>query len=160
MIDELPAVLKAAREAGDSVCVLLTDIDDFKSINDSYGHLTGDIVLEKFAQIMQSSLRRDDISIRYGGDEFVAMLLRVSIDQAKAVAERFRERVSRERFLPDGDPVTISIGLAECREDDDLLSLFCRARMKLSMLRKNRERTGLLPFSAIVISFFGEKMEG
>lgn len=95
--------------------LLLIDLDNFKLINDHYGHATGDRFLQQFARSMQGALRGGDILARYGGDEFVVILPETELEQGHAIARRVLD-VTRDIALdvPDNDPIrgTVSIGLA------------------------------------------------
>ncbi len=92
---------------------MMIDIDDFKSVNDRYGHLAGDQVLREIAQILEQNLRKIDILGRYGGDEFLVILPEAPPDTAKVVAERVRENVAAHSFRVEGAilHMTVSIGL-------------------------------------------------
>jgi len=92
--------------------MLLFDIDDFKKINDTYGHQIGDDVLRKVGNILLDSLRRTDIAFRYGGEEFVVILPQTSIENSKKVVDRLRALIAREINF-NGKPVTISGGIAQ-----------------------------------------------
>ncbi|KAA0239023.1 diguanylate cyclase [bacterium] len=96
--------------------VVVFDIDNFKSVNDAYGHLAGDEVLHSLAGVMRQAAREGDIMGRFGGEEFVAFLPAASLEQAVTVAERVRALVKEFR-IPIGDgvftSVTISAGVAE-----------------------------------------------
>ena len=105
---------------------MMIDVDDFKKINDRYGHLTGDRVLRSFTRILEDSIRKIDILGRYGGDEFLLILPETRIEEARMVAERIRkslqdyqENVAGEIFV-----LTASIGLVafdeSCRGDKTL----------------------------------------
>jgi diguanylate cyclase (GGDEF)-like protein/PAS domain S-box-containing protein len=107
--------LKAV-EGGDAMCVLLTDIDKFKSFNDTHGHATGDLVLQLVARTLKAALRPNDILCRYGGEEFCILLPETRAAQAKVIAERIRFRVEAQcgpgvRTIP-GLKVTASFGIA------------------------------------------------
>ena len=93
------------------------DIDHFKSINDTHGHLYGDEVLLLIAQIMQRSFRREDLLFRYGGEEFVIILRNINREQTDMVLDRFRETVADYPF-PQVGRVTISMGSIEIRAGD------------------------------------------
>ncbi len=91
------------------------DIDHFKRVNDTYGHSTGDTVLNSFAQILEKSSRITDYIARYGGEEFVAILPETSLSKAEELAERVRCQVAEHPIpLNDGKVLrlTISIGIA------------------------------------------------
>jgi diguanylate cyclase (GGDEF)-like protein len=93
--------------------LLIFDIDRFKSINDSFGHLCGDFVLRELAGIVKSSVRREDLFARYGGEEFVIVLVETPHEEATVVAERLRESIAAHPFRFEATPVrlTISIGV-------------------------------------------------
>jgi diguanylate cyclase (GGDEF)-like protein len=91
--------------------VVIIDVDSFKEINDTYGHLTGDDILKKISQILKSTIRSADQAFRYGGDEFAILLPQTNTDAAFNIAERLRERIYNE-IKTDGTTVTISLGIA------------------------------------------------
>jgi diguanylate cyclase (GGDEF)-like protein len=108
------ATLRAALERacqGDAqpVSVIMIDLDDFKRVNDSQGHLAGDRVLARAAEIVRQSLRDSDIPARYGGEEFCVVLPGRSLEEAKTVAERLRTRIEQELGWQG---VTASLGVA------------------------------------------------
>lgn len=90
-------------------CVILADIDLFKNVNDTYGHSAGDSVLVSVANLLQSSVRQNDIVARFGGEEFCIILYRVSIEQAMKLAETMRKKVEKSRF--DEIAITCSFGV-------------------------------------------------
>ncbi|MFH2107303.1 MAG: diguanylate cyclase [Chrysiogenia bacterium] len=95
--------------------VLMMDIDNFKHINDTFGHLSGDLVLQALAGIIMNSIRNIDLPGRYGGEEFILLLPETSRENARVVAERIRVRVEKHPFKTvSGEPlqVSISVGLA------------------------------------------------
>jgi diguanylate cyclase (GGDEF)-like protein len=92
--------------------ILFIDIDDFKQINDTYGHQKGDEVLKKLSDIINKSLRDLDICARYGGEEFVIVLPHTDINSAKEIAERIR--ISVKKNFSQYMAITVSIGLANC----------------------------------------------
>ena len=107
-------------------CALLADLDHFKRVNDDFGHLKGDEVLMQFANIIKSECRTDDMPIRYGGDEFLLILTKASEEIGFAVAERIRSRCESEIILPDGSPLTVSIGITRVGDSQDLESVITR----------------------------------
>ncbi len=94
----------------DELSILLIDIDHFKEINDTYGHLHGDQVLATLAGILSQTSRAGDVPARFGGEEFVVILPRTSSSEAKLIAERMRQAVADYRWAKC--PVTVSIGTA------------------------------------------------
>jgi diguanylate cyclase (GGDEF)-like protein len=99
--------------------VLMLDIDKFKSINDSFGHLCGDFVLRKLAEIIRTTVRKEDLFARYGGEEFVLVLVETDLQEGVGVAERIREMVEQHpfRFESTHLHLTISIGIASTTGD-------------------------------------------
>lgn len=117
------------------LCAMMLDIDFFKSINDTYGHATGDKVLKTVANVIKDKLREYDIPSRYGGEEFCILLPQTNIEEASIVAERLRSAVETkaiETFIEKDDSnknisVTISIGLSQLKETDMAEDLYKRA---------------------------------
>jgi len=96
-------------------CVLLADVDNFKAINDRYGHLAGDRVLHWIAQQLHDALRESDIAVRWGGEEFLLVLRGCDLAEARRIAENLRHGIEQKSFDIAGHAlkVTISIGVAE-----------------------------------------------
>lgn len=112
------------------LCVLVMDVDNFKSYNDTYGHLEGDRVLTRVGEIIRGCLRRTDSAYRYGGEEFVVLLPETALDSAAIVAERIRSRFALVVFEPRPgvfDRRTLSIGAAQLRADEQPTDLVRRA---------------------------------
>lgn len=101
--------------------VLLLDIDHFKTVNDTYGHLAGDEILKNTAKTLSQSIRSVDYAARYGGEEFAIVLPETSTHTARELAERIRHQIERARCQFDGQSLTItlSIGVAAVRDDDE-----------------------------------------
>jgi diguanylate cyclase (GGDEF)-like protein len=109
--------------------LLVVDIDHFKSINDTYGHPVGDLVLGNLAGLLQSVSRSSDVVARYGGEEFVIILTDCTAEQAVITAERYRTQVASADWGVYN--ITISIGAATVAEEDTDQSLFQKADMAL-----------------------------
>jgi diguanylate cyclase (GGDEF)-like protein len=107
----------AARHASDASLVLL-DIDHFKSVNDTYGHQVGDVVLAEVAKLSQRSLRTEDVFARFGGEEFAVILRGISLAGARKLGERLRMAIEGNPIAADGQavPVTLSAGCASLSE--------------------------------------------
>jgi diguanylate cyclase (GGDEF)-like protein len=124
-----------------SICVI--DLDHFKRYNDEFDHLTGDRVLRAFAQTVQDGLRGTDFFGRYGGEEFVQILIHTTLAGAVREAERLRERVSALK-LPVSSasgPLTVSIGVAQYEPGEEIEQTFARADSalyKAKSLGRNR----------------------
>jgi len=137
-------VLSRSRREHQPVTVLFCDLDNFKSVNDTHGHLAGDKVLIAVADCLRRELRGHDGIGRYGGEEFVIILDRVPLREAQHVADRLRAAISA---LPlDNDlRITVSIGLAHGYSHDprlDLQQLITRADTALYDAKKSgRDRT-------------------
>ncbi len=119
-----------ARMDGTPVAFLLLDIDDFKLINDTYGHPEGDIVLQRIAESGKAILRRGDLFGRIGGEEFAAVFPGCGTEMAHQIAERLQREIQRLSFTHKGQGygVTVSQGLTCIHpEDESLDSLFSRA---------------------------------
>jgi diguanylate cyclase (GGDEF)-like protein len=111
----------------ESFAFIMLDIDRFKKINDTYGHLTGDKILQELATEVQKKIRNNDIFARWGGEEFVIILDNVhSINVAKKVAEQIRKHIQSYNFYEVGK-VTCSFGVTICNEDDTIESVTKRA---------------------------------
>ena len=104
----------------------IADIDFFKKINDTYGHIFGDEVLQKIAKCLKSSLRKTDILARWGGEEFALIMVETDLEQAKKVCEEIRKEVEQIKF-ENSCRVTISIGIATLQKEDTKETLFKRA---------------------------------
>jgi two-component system, cell cycle response regulator len=103
-----------ARRLGYPVGLLMLDVDDFKRVNDTYGHLVGDQVLREVAMVLRRSLRRTDVAVRYGGEEFAVVLPGLGAPGVRAVGEKLRRAVRGlprlERDGKEAPPITISVG--------------------------------------------------
>lgn len=102
------------------------DIDHFKEINDTYGHLTGDDVLKTLADIVRENLRKIDSLVRWGGEEFMIIAPETDLEGAKILAERIRKKVESYKF-DKIKTITISLGLALFEKDDTENSVIKRA---------------------------------
>ncbi len=100
------------RQIGAKKCLALIDIDHFKIVNDTFGHLIGDEVLVILGQILNATFRDDDLCFRFGGEEFAIILSNVTISQAKIILNRLKEKIENYSF-PQVGTITISVGLSE-----------------------------------------------
>lgn len=110
-VEALELQLRLAALGSKPLTIAFFDIDHFKSVNDDFGHDTGDRVLREFVEVLRNGLRRGDILIRWGGEEFLVLLPEMPVDQVVPVLERLRTGGFGVR--PDGQPITASIGIAE-----------------------------------------------
>ncbi len=122
----------------------IIDVDHFKRINDRFGHLEGDGVLKKLADILRSHVRAGDVLARIGGEEFAVLMADTDIEQAKQFAERVREAVEASVFTPGAEPqtMTVSVGLAALsktrREPTELMRAADRALYAAKETGRNR----------------------
>ncbi|SFX63506.1 GGDEF domain-containing protein [Marinospirillum alkaliphilum] len=116
------------------ICLLMFDLDRFKKINDTYGHSVGDQVLQVFAQILRSELRKNDLIARYGGEEFMAALPGTGKADARNIAERIRLQCEKSTVIAhDGEQVTFttSIGITQVRDNESLDAALLRVDNRL-----------------------------
>jgi len=124
-------------------CVAMLDVDNFKSINDTYGHATGDDVLKQLGEVLRAGARAHDIPARHGGDEVAVLMPETKLDGALPAIERLRLRLEHELRAPGGRPVTVSCGIAEWSglSDDTGAAVVRRADEALyEAKRKGRNR--------------------
>jgi diguanylate cyclase (GGDEF)-like protein len=103
--------MEEANRKNTSLCLLMIDIDDFKKVNDKYGHLKGDEVLKKVGTAINNSVREMDLAARYGGEELAVLMPRVDIEQAYKASQRIRKAIAQIQFTDFF--VTVSIGLSQ-----------------------------------------------
>lgn len=116
------------------LALMLMDIDNFKSYNDCFGHIVGDQVLARVGEIIRSCLRKTDSAYRYGGEEFTILLPETTADVAVVVAERMRQVIESEIFIPEekmATTITVSIGVTEYRHPETEATFVHRADMAM-----------------------------
>jgi diguanylate cyclase (GGDEF)-like protein len=115
IMSELAKEWDRTERSGNHFCIALMDLDLFKEINDTYGHLAGDTILKRFANLVSRELRSPDSIGRYGGEEFLLIMPNTQITEAKTVAERIREKVAGHTHddIDQGLTIHVSIGIAE-----------------------------------------------
>jgi two-component system, cell cycle response regulator len=114
LVEALDKEIMRARRHDRPLAFIMFDIDFFKRINDTQGHLAGDHVLKELAKVVLGRIRRDEVFARYGGEEFALLLPETSLEGALQLAEELRVKVEGSKFVFQGEsiPVTISIGVA------------------------------------------------
>ena len=115
--EQLEVEVNRAQRYDLNLSLIMIDLDHFKKFNDSYGHLEGDTLLRKIAQILKSSLRETDYVARYGGEEFGVILPETNKAGASFAAERVRKTISEQTFGEAGEKMTISLGVASYPDD-------------------------------------------
>ncbi len=144
------------RRAEGSLSLIMLDLDLFKQINDRNGHLAGDEVLKGVVAVVLTCLRKEDLLVRFGGEEFCMLLPSVAIDRAAVMAERIREAVEQARFSFNGRAlaVTISIGVTTLSADgnEDVDALVNRADEALYTAKKSgRNRVVAFPANTTLV---------
>lgn len=137
---QLPSEIERARTFNVPLSLLLFDIDEFKQINDSFGHVVGDVVLSELCGVVRETLRPTDVLARFGGDEFAIILPHTDAQGASAVAERVLKHVRALTIPTDEEGAircSVSIGIAEFRRDDASANdLIRRADEKLYLSKR------------------------
>lgn len=119
--------LARARRTGQPVCIAYIDLDDFKQLNDTFGHLAGDRALVHFVESLHRSMRPSDVLCRLGGEEFVVMLAGADLPDAAAVVARFLRDFSAHTILGTGCTMTFSAGVVAYAPGESLESAIQRA---------------------------------
>jgi diguanylate cyclase (GGDEF)-like protein len=112
-----------------SLCIAMIDVDDFKAVNDTYGHTVGDKIISDLAAILKKNTRSTDIVARWGGDEFAIIFSETSLEGAYEVMERIRRKIESRFHSSYG--LTISTGIIELEPDQDLKELLIKADQAL-----------------------------
>ncbi len=145
---KLRELINLANRYKENFSLIMLDIDHFKRVNDRYGHLTGDEVLEKIATLIRRSIRDTDIVGRYGGEEFIIVLPQTNLSSAWVVAERIRSIIEEAEMKdPAGNvfTVTVSQGLSEWERGEDVNSLISCADEALYKAKgRGRNRVQIL----------------
>jgi diguanylate cyclase (GGDEF)-like protein len=147
LVDHLEREIDRSTRHSRPLALILIDVDHFKTINDSMGHLAGDLALRELASCLRPMIRKYDVLARYGGEEFAAVLSETSKADAEEIAEKFRRTVESHAFEFEGRPfpVTISLGVATLATDQPLdpEELIRLADLQLySAKRAGRNRVG------------------
>ncbi len=154
--NKLDDAIAYTRRYGGDLSVLMLDIDHFKRINDEYGHIAGDDVLDKVASFLQTKIRDTDTAGRYGGDEFIIILPKANLPSALVAAERIRKTLAKAKMKDlKGNEfgITVSQGLASYRAGDARSSFIYRADDALNRAKQNgRNRVETVETSELTTS--------
>jgi len=137
---EIARESKRALRYGTDLCLTMLDIDDFKSVNDTFGHQTGDTVLVELARVLGGAVRVTDVVCRYGGEEFMVIMPQTGLDGARQCALKLGAAIATHDF-GIGRPLTVSIGLACCKPGESSQTLVRRVDTALYQAKnsgKNR----------------------
>jgi len=132
-LEEYIAALEDKAEGLSHTCVIAIDIDNFKFVNDQYGHIVGDQVISMIADQLKRHVRTSDLIVRYGGDEFLIVLENIQMDAAKAIAENIREGVAEQGILLSGmaDEIRVSVSIGVAIGANSWLALLEKADQSL-----------------------------
>lgn len=122
---ELNKLILSSKRYQTALSLIILDLDHFKKVNDTYGHVIGDIVLKAIAQLMKHIMRASDLTIRYGGEEFIIVMDHTTSHEASVKAETLRQEVENleiEELL--GNRVTVSLGITQLRQENDSIESF------------------------------------
>ncbi len=133
MHDFIQKSIKKAQTTGEHMSFIVADIDDFKKVNDTYGHACGDMVLEEVARVMAGTMREGDRISRWGGEEFLAVITNGSLERAIVVAERMRKSINDCRMTYNNETVSVTatFGISIRSADEDAAGCINRADMAL-----------------------------
>ncbi len=133
--------INTTSKTGDPLSLLFLDIDHFKHVNDTWGHLYGDQVLKELANLLRRNVRSEDTVCRYGGEEFAIIFPHCSADITYKIAERIRTRIqettANDKRNVFKEPITVSIGIAEYKPDMNKTSLIYQADCALYWSKNN-----------------------
>lgn len=128
--DALERAVSYCQQKNGNAILIALDIDHFKTINDSFGHDTGDEVLRAISEILKASIRKSDMVFRLGGEEFLVLLHDINLSQSEALAENLRVAITQLKTIPDYQ-ITSSFGIARYRANETWKSWVKRADVKL-----------------------------
>lgn len=135
-MDLLQKEIKHSFMVDHPLALLMIDIDDFKRVNDTYGHLIGDEVLKNIGLVLSDTLRQDDIVARFGGEEFTVLVPQVNEKQALNVAEKLRKKIA-ETMFKDIPGLTVSIGCSLYTPRETMENFIARADAALYAAKKS-----------------------
>ena len=141
--DYLAQMIVQAQRYNEPLSIAMLDFDHFKKINDRLGHTVGDSVLKQLAEIIQANIRASDVLARWGGEEFILLMPKITLADAARVMDRLRLIVADEEFV-GGSTVTISVGVTELRPGDgfdDLLKRVDEAQYRAKASGRNNVQT-------------------
>lgn len=151
LLEKSMETMDTARKHKTNVSLLLLDLDKFKNVNDTYGHLAGDHTLAAFAQIAKKVIRKQDLFGRFGGEEFLILLPDSDLEQAITIADRIRQQISSTPIVvEEGNiQVTVSIGVVSTTAGkhtiDELIYFADMALYQAKNLGRNRYQVAELP---------------
>ena len=130
-LESLGGAISFAQRHQTSLSIIMADLDDFKSVNDTFGHNAGDHVLQAFANLLLENSRQEDLMARWGGEEFIMMLPGTSAKEATVLGERIRQRLEEISFSDPGIRLTSSFGVSAYQPGETSTSFIERADQAL-----------------------------
>jgi diguanylate cyclase (GGDEF)-like protein len=142
LINDLEEILKRGKDKDLDLVIAVIDLDKFKEINDTFGHLVGDFVLIKVIEIIRKYIRSEHKIYRYGGDEFVVIFNRVSIENIEKIIERILNKIEHTilKYKENLIKITVSIGITAHRRGDTFESIINRADEALYQAKETRNK--------------------
>lgn len=139
LLETMEREIPRARRHERPLTLVMFDIDHFKHINDTYGHLAGDYVLKEMAQLVKNRLRPDDVLGRYGGEEFAVLLPETNTEGGAAIAEELRRMIAEHPFMFEQEriQVTVSMGVAMLQDGWDVLQFIKQADERLYAAKRD-----------------------
>ena len=128
--------IKRTKRYNNELSIIIFDIDDFKMVNDTYGHQIGDEVLKEIAKITLNGVREQDINVRWGGEEFLILLPQTNLTGAVTVASKIKSAIKEHIFTDKSLKITASFGVSQLLEEDDEISLISRSDKLLYEAKK------------------------
>ena len=128
--------IKRTKRYNNELSIIIFDIDDFKMVNDTYGHQIGDEVLKEIAKITLNGVREQDINVRWGGEEFLILLPQTNLTGALTVASKIKSAIKEHIFTDKSLKITASFGVSQLLEEDDEVSLISRSDKLLYEAKK------------------------
>lgn len=135
--DRIEEMISLAERKSQPLSLIMTDIDKFKNVNDTFGHEAGDRVLQGYAELMKKNTRKEDLVVRFGGEEFILLLPLTDITEAYQFSERIRMGLSQKDLLGNGHVVTASYGVSQLLKNEGRIPFIKRADMALYRAKKS-----------------------
>ena len=127
-LEEYTRFLESHPSQFSQTCLMIIDIDHFKQVNDQYGHIVGDEVIQFVAQCLKDNVRTSDLLVRYGGDEFLVLIENIDFDNARKIADKIRSEVEGAYILSEnGDQIQVSVSVGVAIGAQSWISLFTKA---------------------------------
>lgn len=134
--------IKREKRYGNSLCIIIFDVDNFKDFNDDFGHFVGDEVLKILSNIVLNNVREHDSVVRWGGEEFLVLLPQTKLKGAQKVSEKIRAAIEKYENPSIPRQITASFGVSKLEDDDDEISIIKKADEALYIAKKKREKYG------------------